>query len=89
MKAKNGFVLRKVSEAYVVVATGEAAKSFSGMITLNSTGAFLWEKISEGCDGKAALVEALLAEYDVDKALAEKDVDAFVEQIENAGVLED
>lgn len=40
MKIKNGFILRNVSDAYVVVAVGEAAKDFNGMITLNETGAF-------------------------------------------------
>lgn len=89
MKTRDGFLLRKVSEAYVVVAAGEAAKSFNGMIILNDTGAFLWEKLAEGCDGKEALVEALLAEYEVDKAIAERDVDAFVEKIVEAGILED
>ena len=42
MKIRDGFILRKVSEAYVVIATGEAAASFNGMITLNVLGALLW-----------------------------------------------
>lgn len=88
MKIKNGFILRKVSEAYVVIATGEAAASFNGMITLNETGALLWEKLSAGCDGKDVLVDALLAEYDVSRELAAKDVDVFVAKVESAGILE-
>ena len=88
MKIKNGFILRKVSEAYIVIATGEAAESFNGMITLNETGALLWEKLSDGCDGKEALVDALLAEYDVARELAAKDVDTFVAKVEAAGILE-
>ena len=69
MKMKDGFLLRNVSDAYVVVAVGEAAKNFNGMITLNETGAFLWEALTEGCADKKALVDKLLAEYDVDTAL--------------------
>ena len=88
MKIRDGFILRKVSEAYVVIATGEAAASFNGMITLNETGALLWEKLVEGCDGKKVLVDALLAEYDVSEELAAKDVDAFVAKVEAAGILE-
>ena len=38
MKIKDGFILRSVSDAYVVVPLGEAAKTFNGMITLNETG---------------------------------------------------
>ena len=87
MKIKDGFILRKVSDAYVVIATGEAAASFNGMISLNETGALLWEKLTEGCDSKKALVDALLAEYDVDEALASRDVDGFVAKVEAAGIL--
>lgn len=89
MKIKNGFLLRKVSEAFVVVAVGDVAKEFNGIITLNSTGAFLWEKLSQGCDGKEVLVDALLEEYDVEKSIAEKDVNAFIERIKSVGALED
>ena len=88
MKLKNGFLLRKVSEAYVVVAIGKTAEDFNGMITLNETGAFLWEKLEAGCDGKKALVDALLEEYDVERAVAEKDVDAFIENVKESGALE-
>lgn len=87
MKIKNGFILRKVSDAYVVIATGEAAVNFNGMISLNETGALIWEKLAEGCDSKKVLVDALLEEYDVSEELAAKDVDGFVAKIEAAGIL--
>ena len=88
MKIKEGFVLRKVSEAYVVIAVGEAAMNFNGMITLNETGAFLWEKLAQGCEDKKELVDTILSEYDVAEKLASKDVDVFVAKLETAGVLE-
>ena len=87
MKIKNGFILRNVSDAYVVVAVGEAAKDFNGMITLNETGAFLWKTLADGCADKNELVAKLLSEYDVDKALAERDVDAFVKKLAEQGLL--
>lgn len=43
MKIKDGFMLRKVGGQYVVVAFGEASRSFNGIIRLNETGKFLWE----------------------------------------------
>lgn len=88
MKIREGFILRKVSEAFVVIAVGNAAKDFGGMITLNSTGAFLWEKLTDGCESKSKLVEALLEEYDVEKEIAEKDVDTFVDKLEKASLIE-
>ena len=64
MKIKDGFILRSVSDAYVVVPLGEAAKTFNGMITLNETGAFLWKKLSESDVDEKSLVDSLLNEYD-------------------------
>lgn len=48
MKIKPDFLLRKVAENYVVVPVGTAMVDFNGMINLNETGAFLWEKLEHG-----------------------------------------
>lgn len=87
MKIKDGFILRSVSDAYVVVPLGEAAKTFNGMITLNETGAFLWKKLSESDVDEKSLVDSLLNEYDVSVDLAQKDVSAFVARLRDAQLL--
>lgn len=87
MKIKDGFILRSVSDAYVVVPLGEAAKTFNGMITLNETGAFLWKKLSESDVDEKSLVDSLLNEYDVSRELAQKDVSAFVARLRDAQLL--
>ena len=56
------------------------------MITLNDTGAFLWEHLAEDTN-ESALVAALLAEYDVDEATARNAVNAFVEKLNANGFL--
>ena len=43
LKAKNGFLLRHLGDEAMVVAIGEANKSFNGMIRLSETGAFYWK----------------------------------------------
>ena len=40
LKAKKGFLLRKLGPEYMVVAIGEASKNLNGMIRMNETGAF-------------------------------------------------
>lgn len=87
MKIKQGFILRKICDTYVVVAVGDAAKNFKGMITLNETGGFLWEKLAEGAD-EAELVDELMKEYDTDLETAKKDVKAFMEKASDAGFIE-
>ena len=42
MQIKPGFAMRKIAGSNIVVPVGAASSDFNGMITLNDTGAFLW-----------------------------------------------
>ncbi|MBO7345882.1 MAG: PqqD family protein [Clostridia bacterium] len=86
MKIKDGFILREVAGSYIVVAVGSAVKTFNGVINLNQTGAFLWELLQKGAE-KEDLVKALLEEYEVDEQTASKDVDVFIEKLEQANLI--
>lgn len=86
MKIKDGFILREVAGSYIVVAVGSAVKTFNGVINLNQTGAFLWELLQKGAE-KEDLVKALLGEYEVDEQTASKDVDVFIEKLEQANLI--
>lgn len=86
MKIKNGFILRSVAGQTVVLPTGDEL-DLNMMITLNETGTFLWERLQQETD-EAALVSALLAEYDVDEATAAKAVAGFVAKLNDNGFLD-
>ena len=79
MKLKEGFILREVAGQTVVLPTG-GDLDLNMMITLNETAKFLWEKLQSETD-EAALVAALLAEYDVDEATAKDCVSSFVAKL--------
>ena len=66
MKIKQGFVVREIAGQSIVVALGDASKSFNGMIKLNETGRIIWDMLSEGKDADR-IVERILSEYDADK----------------------
>ena len=85
MKLKEGFLLRQVAGQTVVLPTGDEL-DLNMMITLNDTGAFLWERLQDETT-EDALVEALLGEYDVDEATARKSVAAFVQKLNDNGFL--
>ena len=87
MKVKEGFILRNVAGSYVVVPIGEATLDFNGMMSLNETGAFLFGKLIEGTD-KEQLIEDLMSEYAVDKELAAKDVEDFIQKVEREDLFE-
>ena len=88
MKIKNGYVLRLVASKWVVLPVGEAAANFNGMISLNDSGVLLWKALEEGKDS-AALVDALMNEYEVEREIAESDVKAFLAKLANAGCIEE
>lgn len=86
MRLKDGFLLRKVAGEHVVVPTGDAMVDFKAMISLNETGAFLWEALKED-KSEVQLVEVLLKEYDVDEKTASEDVAEFVALLNEKNLL--
>ena len=87
MKIKDNFLLRKVADSYVVVPVGKLTLDFNGIITLNETGAFLFEQLQKGAE-REDLIENLLKEYDVDPEKAAADIDVFLEKVKDSDVLE-
>ena len=87
MKIKNGFLLRKVGEQNIVVAVGEESCDFNGIIRLNDTGKFLWEKLQNDIS-ENSLVSAMLLEYDIDEATAKNDTEDFIAALKEANLLE-
>ena len=79
MKLKDGFILRTVAgETVVLPAAG--VTNFDMMITLNETGKFLWERLTNEVE-EADLVKAILEEYDVSEERAAQSVAAFVARL--------
>ena len=87
MKLKEGYILREVGSLKIIVAVGEAAKDFHKILTLNQTGAFLYNLISVG-KSECEMVEALKEKYEVDNDTAQKDVSAFIKQLQSSGLID-
>ena len=87
MKIKSGFLLRSVAGKNIVVPVG-AELDFGGMITLNDTGKFMWEKLSVQTDSDA-LLSSILSEYDIDEETAKADMNIFINKLKELNILED
>jgi hypothetical protein len=88
MKIKNGFVIEKVGTSYLAVAVGKRAAEFSNMVRLNSTGAFLWNCLSESELTREELLDKVLSTYDVAREAALADIIAFEKILSDNGILE-
>lgn len=78
MKLNKDFILKEMKDAdgsvkNYAIAVGKTAKNFKGMIKLNETAAFIWNKIKDGAN-EGEIVAALCDEYDVDEIQASVDV---------------
>lgn len=81
MQINKDFTIQKVGTSYVAVPVGETSKHFHGMVRLNETGAFLWKLMAEKDCTEEELVDAILSEYEIDRATAAADVHRIVEQL--------
>lgn len=88
MKVKQGFVMRTVAGQAVVIATGEASKSFQGMIRLNETGKVVWQGLTAGLE-LDQIAHQVAAEFSVDADTAMNDVAKFVDDMRHNGFLDE
>lgn len=86
MKRSPDFLLRDVAGAIVIVPVGAAISTFPGMVTLNATGAYLWELLEQD-QNVQSLAEALVDRYDVDYEKALADVNAYIAKLTPIGAL--
>ena len=88
MKIKSGFVVRKIANQYMAVPVGTRAKELHGLIGLNETGAFIWERLSKN-QMPEEIAKDLCEEYEVEKASAVASVQRFLKKLQTEGILID
>lgn len=88
MKIKRDFALRKVMHSWMVLPIGANNTHLNSMLTLNETGAMLWQHLENGCT-QEELVQALLAKYAVSKEQAAEDVEEFIATLHQLGCLDE
>ena len=86
MKLKDGFMLKEVAGSYIVIPVGQV--DFTAMITVNETGAFLWEQLMDGSSVEE-LCANMVQEYAIDEPTARRDIEAFLNILSDNGLLEE
>ncbi len=87
MKIKKGYILKSVSDKFVVVPVGEEAIHFNGLITLNKSGKFLFESLKEESTVES-LTLSMIEKYDIDAKTAEQDVLSFIKKLKEKNIIE-
>ena len=88
MKIKEGFKLRTIGNAYIVVGEGLQQINFNKLISLNSSAAYLWQQIESKEFDEYMLADLLVKKYDIDSGQAFMDVGDIVHDWIKAGIIE-
>ena len=84
MKLNKKFLTREILGEIVLVPIGQSDESFNGMITMNSIGKFIWDNIEKDHD---EILSLILDEYEVEKTVAEKDLDEFLDKLRQVDII--
>lgn len=87
MKRKENFVLRQVVDTWIVLPLGEETANFDGMLSLNESGAMLWNILKQETTREELAME-LTKEYNISYQKALTDVDDFLKRLIQLGCLE-
>ena len=80
-------MLRQFGEDYIVVAVGDDAEDFNKLITLNSVGAYIYNLLNNDMTYEE-IVSAVLDKYDADRKTVENDINIFLADAKNAGLID-
>ena len=86
MKIKDQYILKKIAGKNIVVPIKEEAVNFNGIITLNETSAFLFEKLKNEITIDE-LVSLMVNRYDVEEKIARKDIIEFIDILNKKGLI--
>lgn len=81
MRIKEGFVLRKLKDKYIVVGEGLAQVNFNHIITLNESAAYLWEQVGNRDFSVHDLANLLVDRYKIAPETALEDAARWTEKL--------
>ena len=86
MKLNPNFIIQSLGDDMLLIPVGKAAESFYGLIRLNETAAFIVRQLGQDTT-PAAIADAMLAEYEVDRPTAETHIAQILDQLRSVGAL--
>lgn len=87
MKIKNGFITHTVMGTQMMVAVGDMTSQFHGLVRSNETAAFIVDCLKKETT-KEEVVNAFLEKYQVERSIAERDVQKVIDKLESIGAIE-
>ena len=86
MIIKKELIKREIAGDVILVPVGTSVYDSNGLYVMNELAEFIWDKLPE-TENESDIVNAVLAEYEVDKLTAENDVHQFVCKLQELHVI--
>ncbi len=84
IKAKKGFIIRRMNDSYMILAVGSAGEQFKDILQTNETGAFYWHLLEKGTS-LDEMVKASMEHFeDLDETTARQDIEEYLQNISDA-----
>lgn len=88
MRLSDGFITHDSEDEQIMVAVGENADRFHGIIKNNATAAFIVECLKNDTT-EENIIDEILEKYDIDRETATKDVHSVITNLKTVGVIDD
>lgn len=81
-RAKKGFICRNIGKGHVIIAIGDAARDFKGMVRLNTVGAEIWKMLEDGWCEEETIVQNLVSRCKgAEESRVREDVSSFLKDV--------
>ena len=88
MRIKQGYKVRELAGENVVIMQGRSGTDMTRVISLNNSSLLLWNNLLDVDFSADDVKRILLENYDVDEAVAAADAQAWVEKMQQSGLVE-
>ena len=88
MRIKQGYKVREIAGENVLIMQGQSGADMTRVISLNDSSLLLWNNLLDVDFSADDVKHILLENYDVEEAIAAADAQAWVEKMQQAGLVE-
>lgn len=86
MELKKKLMKREIAGDTFLVPLGKSVYDSNGLFFLTEVGAFIWDLLPKA-HSEEDILSAVLAEYDVEEAVARQDVHSFMEKLRDMEII--
>lgn len=86
MIIKKDLLKREVAGECFLIPTGKTVYDYNGIFILTELAAFVWDLLPQA-QNEEEILQAILAEYEVEEAVARADLQVFLDQLRNMDVI--